>query len=186
MGYILKLFSSLKTEKNPCKLWNHPESTVGSVPDLRSLKQLEYTLIFVLMSVLWFSAKFAKKPQCYRHVFPNLSSCKPPISSPNMFPNVPDLLPLHPSTSPDVSWIPILFSFFIPRTSVFLLIYVHSLFSFNSYLIALPSALWIPLHSSIALVVWHPSSNPTPSIPLAIWGSNHSLTFSPSATESAS
>lgn len=161
MGCILEMIFKFKNGKKPCKLWNHPESTVGSVPDLQSLKQLEYTLIFVQMSVLWFSAKLAKKPKCYRHFLPNLSSSKPPTSSPNMSSSVPALLPLCPSTSPDVSWIPLPFSFFIPRASVFLLTYVHSLFSFHSYLKALLSEFWISLYSSITLVVWHPSSNPT-------------------------
>lgn len=161
MGYILEIIFKFKNGKKPCKLWNHTESTVGPVPDLKSLKQLEYTLIFVQMSVLWFSAKFAKKPECYRHFLPNLSACKPPTSSPNMSSNVSALLPLCPSTSPDVFWIPIPFSFFIPRASVCLLTYVHSLFSFHSYLIALFSNFWISLYSSITLIVWHPSSNPT-------------------------
>lgn len=163
MGYILELFSSLKIakkkKKQTCKLWNHPESTVGSVPNLRSLKELEYTLIFVQMSVLWFSAKFAKKPK-------DISSLTCPLANlPLPAPTCPLVFLTFSLSVPAPAQMSLEFQFYFhslfPGHLFSSYSLVHSLFNLHSYLIALLSAFWISLYSFITLVVWHPSSNPT-------------------------
>lgn len=71
------------------------------------------------MYVLWFSAKSAKKPKCYRHFLPNLSYCNPVPSSPNMYSNVPILLSPCCSSNSDFSSFPILLSFILLEVCFF-------------------------------------------------------------------